>query len=244
MGAFVAAFFILGVALIVFLNSRGAGLFIFGIGMLFLTFAYFYRPRVMPQKKFAGLIKQWERTGKDIPGLIREPSLHTPPPTWQEDDIYDYGVERILIVQRDILVDVLVRNEIHTEQRMLVMSETGYPNYLIEIANRLLQERPDLPVFLLHDASEEGVQMRRRIANLDWLKVDASRVIDVGFTPKDFDKIKSATFLNYSGNDHRLPADALLCHQLLPGMAYCFDNGVRYEEFLQQRETESGGSFG
>ena len=103
--------------------------------------------------EFAAQMARWQQHGRDLnmARLLQEPSLHEPPPQWAEPDIYDYGVERIIIVQHDLLVDWLVKNDLHTEQRALILSESGYPEYLLSAARRQLEERPDTPVFLLHD---------------------------------------------------------------------------------------------
>ena len=51
---------------------------------------------------------KWLRTGKTdrLQKMLTTAQLGTPPPDWPEPDIYDYGVERILIVEHDILVDL------------------------------------------------------------------------------------------------------------------------------------------
>ena len=68
-------------------------------------------------------------------------------------------MERILVVARDLLVDLMINNNRHTDQRILVLAESGYPDYLVPRARQLLEERCDLPVFLLHDATPSGVAM-------------------------------------------------------------------------------------
>lgn len=115
------------------------------------------------REEFRKLVNKWS-TAKGSPDkMLVKPSLYDPPPKFPEGDIYDYGVERLIIVERKILVDLLVKNGFHTEQRALIFSMNGYPSYIAERAKILLKSVPELPIYLLHDATHAGVSMRRKI---------------------------------------------------------------------------------
>ena len=115
------------------------------------------------QEEFRKMVRKWSNI-KGVPDkMLVKPSLHHPPPEFQENDIYDYGVERIIIVERQLLVDLLVKNGFHTDQRALIFSANGYPSYIAERAKILLKASPTLPIYLLHDATEEGMSMRKKI---------------------------------------------------------------------------------
>lgn len=205
------------------------------------------RPSLLSRKQFDGCISRWKADGKAIPGMLETPSLHAPPAEWPENDIYDYGVERILIVQRDLLVDLFVKNNQHAEQRMLVIAESGYPNYLCERVNLLLAERQDLPVFLLHDADSSGRAMIQRVRSLPWLKLGAHPLTDLGLFPSDFKKLKRAANYDAGRSDRELPVDALLVGSLGIGMAACFATQTSFGEQLmreRQNAAESSSSFG
>ena len=64
-------------------------------------------------------MRKWVGVQGPIEKMIETPRLGTPPPEFEEPDLYDYGVERILVVQHDLLVDLFVLNGLHAEQRML-----------------------------------------------------------------------------------------------------------------------------
>lgn len=138
----------------------------------------------LAESEILGWLSLWRQAGRDVPKLIEAPRLAEPPKHYREPggepDLYDYGVERIIVVERDILVDLLVLNNVHAERKALVLSESGYPSYLVERAIELLQQRPDLPVLLLHDCGERGEAMVERFLASDLLPVARGQVVDVG----------------------------------------------------------------
>lgn len=119
--------------------------------------------------------------------LLLRPSLHEPPPDFPEKDLFDYGVERIIIVERPLLVDLLVKNGFHIDQNALVFSRDGYPAYILQRARKMIKEVPSLPVYLLHDASEVGMAMSRKN------KLLRCTVVDLGIKPEHLEKMH---FLN------------------------------------------------
>ena len=93
---------------------------VFGSLIVIADFVYFIIKmavrKPIPSKK---LVMSWiksislKRIGDQILTTHR---LKKAPPEWKEPDIYDYGFERILVVQRDLLVDLFVKNNFHSEE--------------------------------------------------------------------------------------------------------------------------------
>ncbi len=80
-----------------------------------------------------------------------------------------YAPERILVVERDDLVDMLVRNRFHTTHKTAVISRTGYPKIVSEACRNFLRRHPTLPVQLLHDASLTGFNLKAQLtADRQW----------------------------------------------------------------------------
>ncbi len=225
-------------------DPSALGLFAGGVVLtIVLAIAcYFTRPAV-ERRFFDGCLKAWKVKGKlgEGPGLLTKPSLNKPPPEWTEPDIYDYGVEHILIVERDILVDLFVKNGFHADRRMLVLSESGYPSYLAPVARKLMEERSDLPVFLLHDATAHGVEMEQRIRAGDLLPLRDHPVTDLGLFPADFKRLKRTKSFDAANRERSLPADALLFPFLVMGMGHAFTHGGTFSTLLAQQATYSGG---
>lgn len=225
-------------------GSRSLLMFlVVGGGVLAVVVAiacHFIRPTV-DRFVFDECLKQWKSHGRSIDKLLSEPSLHEPPPEWTEPDIYDYGVERVLIVERDILVDLFVRNGFHAEQRTLVLSESGYPSYLVPVARKLIEERSDLPVFLLHDATAHGAAMENRIRAGDLLPLRDHPVTDVGLFPADFQRVKHTKTYAADNKERDLPVDALTFSFLTMGMVSSFTHGENFSTIISQQGAHSGG---
>jgi hypothetical protein len=150
------------------------------------------------------LVKQWQAGhGGGDEMLLLGPSLHEPPPGFPEKDLFDYGVERIIIVERPLLVDLLVRNGFHAEQNALVFSRDGYPAYIVQRARKILKEKPSLPVYLLHDASEAGMAMSRKN------KLSGRTVIDLGIRPEHLEKMYFLDALQLRRKGRKAPLDIL-----------------------------------
>lgn len=198
-----------------------------------------------PLRQFNSVLDQWLRDGKKIPRLIDEPTLHEPPPDWNEPDLYDYGVERLLIVEREILVDLFVKNGLHAEHRMLVISESGYPEYLMPLAARLLEEQPDLPVFLLHDATSHGAAMEHRVQAAGLLSLDGHAVTDLGMFPTDFRKLKRTRRFDPENERRDLPVDAMVLPFMTMGLGAAMTGGMAFGAIIdQQRRSSTSGSVG
>ena len=203
--------------------------------------AFFDRP---VRSDFDALLNKWESTGQKIERMIEEPALHEPPPEWKEPDIYDYGVERLMIVERDLLVDLYVRNGIHAEQRMLIVSESGYPSYLMPIAKRLLEEQPELPVFLLHDATDYGVKMEERVMATDFLPLEGHPITDLGMFPKDFKLLKRLSTYGGDAGPGRLPVDAMAMPFMAMAVGAAVATGYSFSEIRDGGYSDSGGGEG
>lgn len=205
----------------------------FGVIILLDTLRNIIGNKRLNRDHFQTLLNKWRENGHKTDRMIMEPALHDPPPEWNETDIYDYGVERLLIVEHDILVDLLVKNEVHADQRMLVLSETGYPGYLLPLARRLLEERLDLPVFLLHDATDHGIEMEQRLTASRMLPLDGHPVTDLGMHPADFQKLKRTK--HYASNDktRALPVDAMLLPFLTAGLGTAMAQDISLGNLIQ-----------
>ena len=187
-------------------------------------------------------LKRWLADNKSIEKYLFAAQLQQPPPEWKEADIYAYGCERILLVQHDLLVDLFVKNGFHTQHRALVMSMSGYPHYLQPVAEKALQENPQLPILLLHDSTLDGLEMPVRLpTRAAWLPVGEHPVIDLGITPEDVKRLKQLRPTNPGGRNYEIPVDCLLYASLAQKVGVAGEQQTPMTELLAEPEFEIGG---
>lgn len=213
--------------------------------LLFNHFGFFTG---LNRSKFLKCLKLWTKN-RTLKYLIKEPELYDPPPEWDEHDIYDYGVEKLLVVQRDVLVDLLVKNQFHVEHKTLIFAESGYPVYISRRIKDLLQARPDLPIFVVHDADSEGQQMMQRIKQAYWLPQegrdsDRYRWIDFGLYPDDFKKMNRIRRVCKAMRTYQLPIDTLMINSLTMGLATSLLSEESLAELLAKPKSTVEMGFG
>ena len=186
-------------------------------------------------QEFARQMARWEA---DHPSekLLTEPTLHQPPPEWSEGDIYDYGVEGLLIVDEDRLVDLLVLNGFHAEQRCAVISKTGYPSYVLPHVKKSLKARSNMPVFVLHAATIEGRKLPYIVKDLD-LGVTDHPVIDLGWSSGDFLQVSKLQLFDVDNWEGATKVDILPPRQLHALLSSAMRDRVPLSAFMGREEA-------
>ena len=239
------------IAVVCFLEGASWPASVVGMFAAFLAIAgiggYVGLNNVPLPEEFQKWVAAWKAAERPVSTerLIDEPRLHEPPPDWSEPDIYDHGVEKIIICERDELVDWFVLNGFHAEQRALVVAESGYPLYLLPIATKLLEESPELPVFLLHDSTPEGEGMAERVRASETFRLDQHPVTDLGLFTADVQKLKRLRPLRSKQRGYALPLDAVPFRKLSVGAIGAMAAVVSLGAMIEAKNTDpSGGSFG
>lgn len=93
-----------------------------------------------------------------------------------------YAPERILVVERDELVDMLVRNRFHLTAKAAVVSRTGYPKGVFTACQAFLRNYPDTPVYVVHDASLQGFALATQLAADPEWQFARQRLADLGIS--------------------------------------------------------------
>lgn len=180
-------------------------------------------------------VRTWERDREPIEKLIREPRLNQAPDAGPFQDVFDYGVTFILLVQHELTVDILVHNGWHVEHKALVLAESGYPQYMTERARTCLQNQPDLSVLLLHEGDEDGEAMKDRVLDRQRLPLQATQVRDVGFTAEDTAKMPQWQAWRRHCGDH-VPLDAMMYGTVALCLTAAATNNLLISEVLAQQE--------
>ncbi|MCB9736600.1 MAG: hypothetical protein H6745_28825 [Deltaproteobacteria bacterium] len=137
-------------------------------------------------RAFHELVAQWRRAGEGA-GLIAARGLDKAPAQAREQDVHDYGVEQVLVVDDDLLVDFLVRNHFHAETRTAVVASSGYPAYVMPLVERALAANAETPVFALHAAGHHEDDPRALVPA--GLRVGDHPFIDLGFRVADAERV-------------------------------------------------------
>jgi hypothetical protein len=190
--------------------------------------------------RFDAALDAWIRAKGPIEKLIVEPRLSVAPPDYPEKDIYDYGVQRLLIVQHDLLVDLFVLNNFHAEEQTLVMSAGGYPAYVARRAAEILRGSRDLTVYLLHDATDEG--MRMSVAQLPSL--DQHQVIELGLFPDDVRLLRALRPIRPARRGYRVPVDSIPYKRLAALLTAAITARTPLAEVLRARVAGNGDTIG
>jgi len=127
-------------------------------------------------------------------------------------------IECLIIVEREPLVDLLLKNGAHRALSALVVSETGYPSALAREARRLLQTRADLKVIAVHDATPAGVAMVGRLQKSDVFSLAQRSVVDAGLFPADVTWLAELAPAIPAAHTSRVPLDSLSFDALLLGL--------------------------
>ena len=186
----------------------------------------FFSGRQPKRKNWDRFVKYWEDEVDSIPRLIKSPELSNPPPDWNEKDIYDYGVSGLILCNREEIVDWLVLNQLHTQTNTLIMTAGGYPDYLQNITAKLLEQNPNLEVFLLHDS---GVSPESLIAGST---LPITNFTDLGASNETFSDLKSLRKRFSKKELVKLPLDAVPYRTFSAALTHCIANGVLLDSVL------------
>jgi hypothetical protein len=219
-----------------------------GIIVVVLVFLYIRnrRPFSLSEKDLQRLLYKWQARGNKIEKLIEKPDLHDPPPEWKESDIYDYGVERILVVQHDIMVDVLVKNGFHAQERTVVISSEGYPGYLMPHIKRLFETNLSLKVFVMHDTMDDR-ESRQFIEQVKYrFPLKGREIIDMGLFPENHNLILKGIKAKPEDAAAKLTVDSIPYPFLSKVLALSLVQAVPFMYILEQVEQDQypGSGFG
>lgn len=91
-----------------------------------------------------------------------------------------YAPERILVLERDDLVDALVRNRFHLTAKAAIVSRSGYPPQMMAACQQFLRNHPTTPVQVIHDASLQGFALTAQLATNPQWPLARTGLVDLG----------------------------------------------------------------
>lgn len=226
--------------------------------LLFLIFLFLFRKfdnKGLKRKHWNKLMQYWMKQSKNrtvpnsaLTNLITSPSLTQEPKEQQEPDLYDYGASKLLICEEDIQVDWLVMNQFHSQHGVVIIAESGYPHYLTEQVNKIIESNSQLQVYLLHNASAKQTSMTARLTTpQSKFNISHHQIIDLGLNESQLQRlnIRPSILKQYKGS---FPVHALPYPKLSQILAHALISGTSLEVAMAVMTTESSseisGDFG
>jgi hypothetical protein len=142
---------------------------------------------------YASLFVRWITTHGEPPGRLKPRAFAVDVRRAERaQDAADYGFDRLLICDSDDIVDVLLANSFHAENRCAVLSVTGYPSWAYELVMPRLRATPPALVAVVHDADVEGCRLGARVkSGPHWFAgVEDLEVVDAGLRPADASRFR------------------------------------------------------
>lgn len=203
---------------------------------------------LFPRKNWDQRVEKWMSLTGKLDMMIQEKRLTTPPPEFAEPDLYDYGIEQVLLCERDEIVDWLVLNNFHVNTRCAVLGMSGYPSYLSDQLSQFYSseqgvEKPK--VFLLHDCGDADEEMEARVTmGRDYKFLRGCEVIDLGITEDVVNEISSLIRVRLAMGHSQLAVD-MIPFTIFQAMATAaFSRGCSLAQLLEDSSSSGGGDGG
>jgi hypothetical protein len=178
-------------------------------------------------------LADWRFHHGKVGPLVTEPAFESMPQRWPEPDLFDYGAEGAVVVDEWRLVDLLVRNHVHTRCKVAVVCGDGYPEQVTQHLRATVESRPDLPIFLLHAADADAASALEQQTR-ELLDARDNPVTDVGLT---VDAAKRIPALHWARRARPLCPDLLPLGWLTEGLALAIAHRVSFVELLQRPDS-------
>ena len=164
------------------------------------------------REKVARWLSQWT-AARETPNLIAEATLSS-----AGAEYIPAQVACLVIVERDQLLDLLLKNAAHSALSSLVVAESGYPAALASEARRLLEARADLKVIAVHDATARGTAMLARLQSSSVFPLSQRPILDAGLFPADVLWLAELAPAIPAAHTNSVPLDSLSFESLLLGL--------------------------
>jgi hypothetical protein len=141
------------------------------------------------ESSIRSIIQQYDSV-HGINNLVKGDQFKEIEPGEFDKEILKYAPERMLIVERDDIADMLLLNDFAMEQRTLVVSASRYPKRAFQIFRHFAKKKPNIPISVTHDASREGLRLKDKLQNDPAWGLENREIKDLGLFPEDLKQLK------------------------------------------------------
>jgi hypothetical protein len=138
---------------------------------------------------FQKQLKRWQAVQEPVMPLLLPdvaPERKKLPHQEKSEDLFDYNVDRLILCDKPDMVDFLLANQFHLEQKCAILAFNGYPRAHFEEIKMMLQRNPNLLVYLIHNASTNGCRIAAELKRPEWFP--QARIFDLGLYPRQAQK--------------------------------------------------------
>lgn len=135
-------------------------------------------------QQFQTWLDRWQQVNEPISEMLAPPRQGSLPETINSD-ITAYSFDRAIICESAEIAQLLIANNFHFESSCAVLSITGYPRSIFQTVMEMLRRNPNLKVYVLHDASPQGITVAHTLrTSLDWFQNTNVEIYDLGLNPR------------------------------------------------------------
>lgn len=214
------------------LNSTAAII----LTIILVVLAIGQKPSSLPSKSTVFNNFTTYKNSNPLPFFIGQPNMQNPPANFSAETMIEHGTEGILFVDQDIYVDLFIKNKIHHDLKSIVISQSGYPQYLAEPIAAMYKKHPNIKVYMLHDSHTNTTTMRKKIKV--WLGTDEVEIIDLGMDAGAKENIR--VFKKYK-NEETVHVDYLRSTTLTETLSNAIITGVAMDMAYQSIYGQSRG---
>ena len=170
----------------VFQNLFLIFLIFLGALLIFSTIKFKRKNKVftIPTPQLEEWVTRWELINNSINKKLPD-TVNITQATTVSDDISVYSFDRLVVCDNAEIAQMLIANNFHFENNCAVLSITGYPQSIFDTVLEMLRRNPDLKVYVLHDASPNGVSLVHQLSTSSkWFRDTNVMIFDLGLMPR------------------------------------------------------------
>lgn len=138
-------------------------------------------------RDYKKILARWEKVQGPIAQLM--PDTLTPRQiSAQHLELKNYAIDRLILCDKPEMVDFLIANQFHLEQKCAILSFNGYPRENFDTLKAMLQRSPHLRIYLIHNASTNGCRILPELKRPEWFP--KAQIEDLGLHPRQAAKFK------------------------------------------------------
>ncbi len=141
---------------------------------------------VVTPEKFQDYLNSWQSVNP-IDGILTL-SAQENLPSSIHPEITAYSFDRVVVCHSKEIANLLIANNFHFENNSAVLSIDGYPENIFDTVMQMLRGNDGLKVYVLHDASANGVSLVNTVStNSDWFANTSNSnvtIYDLGLLPR------------------------------------------------------------